>query len=81
MPAILTHQKLKSSFMEGSTTIKLKSQVKSPAEIWHSEKSNATKAGSTLPASRITIKELHSKVKDVIADMAGLKDALKAEFR
>ena len=61
MPAILTHQKLKSSFMEGSTTIKLKSQVKSPAEIWHSEKSNATKAGSTLPASRITIKELHSR--------------------
>lgn len=61
MPAILTHQKLKSSFMEGSTTIKLKSQVKPPAEIWHSEKSNATKAGSTLPASRITIKELHSR--------------------
>ena len=47
--------------MEGSTTIKLKSQVKPPAEIWHSEKSNATKAGSTLPASRITIKELHSR--------------------
>ena len=47
--------------MEGSTTIKLKSQVKSPAEIWHSEKVTPQRQAAHYTASRITIKELHSR--------------------